>query len=236
MRLIDLSHFEVLTVPQNQGELLRALTLRTQKMSASRFAYVRLPTPFNMLLYGVYPRVLTNFPDHIVREYIAYAQNPFSMVVKALETGQPCLFSDGVLSEEIQFYKDMQNAGFTNGIIFPILNDSKDSAFLYFFNHSVDKSWIYQHIGRPMSILVELVDMAITGNTELCPQFVVPGLTDRVSVIMRYKAQGLTNQEIADELGVQPDSIKKAIKRFSERLGGLSTIELVYRLTKMGIL
>jgi hypothetical protein len=36
--------------------------------------------------------------------------------------------------------------------------------------------------------------------------------------------------------GIKPDTVKKILKRFSGRLGGYSTTELIYHMTKLGML
>lgn len=235
MRAIDLKPFELLNVPRSQGELMRALNRLTLQLGAARFGYVQLPSPRCLLRNGVVPRLLTNFPDYITQEYLKRAEYPFSQVIRALMMEHPVFFSDCKRSEEVYFNQLCRQSGFSDGIVFPIQN-AQHAAFVYFFDKPVDKSWVSGYLDTPMANIAELVHMAILARPHLCPDFGIPGLTPRIREVMDLKARGYTNESVAESLGVKPDTIKKTIRRFSDRLGGRSTAELIYHLTKLGMI
>lgn len=235
MRAVDLKPFEILTIPENQSELLRALVVLMESTGAERFGYVQLPKPFSLLERGVRPRMLSNYPDHIMRDYLRVAKKPFSMIMKAITTRQPVFFTDALTPEEVLFQRLGQQSGFQDGVIIPI-RDTEDAVFCFAFRQPINRRWVDERYSRSMATLSMLVHMGIQGRQSLCPEFQVPGFTPRIKQILSLKARGLTNEQVAQILGVKPDTIKKAIRRFSERLGGLSTVELVHHMTKLGMI
>lgn len=235
MRAIDLTSYQTLTIPESTGELMRAMNRLAQRLGAARFAYVLLPKPFHLLKRGVYPRVLTNFPDHIIQSYMSYAREPFSLVIRAVSLRRPVYFSDDITPEEVYFRRLSAMAGLPEGVIIPI-EGTDNAALAYAFSKPISRDWVQAHRYGSIALTGKLVHMAVMGRPELCPPFVVPGLTDRVREILQLKVQGLTNEEVACRLGIKQDTVKKALQRLSSRLKGLSTMEIVYHLGKMDML
>lgn len=235
MRVVDLKPFEILTIPKDQAELMRSLAGLTEQIGADRFAYMQLPIPFDLMNVGVKPRTLTNYPDYILSEYLRSAKRPFNMAVRALTSRKPVFFSDALAPEEVLFRRISAEYGYRDGVIIPIA-DADDAVFCFAFRRPISRDWVEENFERSMNCLAMLVHMGIQGRKSLCPPFQVPGFTERVREVLALKTKGLTNEEVATALGVKPDTIKKTIRRFSERLGGLSTTELVYHMAKLGML
>jgi DNA-binding NarL/FixJ family response regulator len=53
-------------------------------------------------------------------------------------------------------------------------------------------------------------------------------LTEREMAVVRCVADGLTNKEVAAELGVSPHTVKNYLFRIFDRLGVSSRVELIY--------
>ena len=53
-------------------------------------------------------------------------------------------------------------------------------------------------------------------------------LTERETAVVRYVADGLTNREVAAELGVSPHTVKNYLFRIFNKLGVSSRVELIY--------
>lgn len=235
MRAIDLTSYETLVIPRNQGELMRAMNSMAQQLGAARFAYTQLPEAYDLLKCGVYPRMLTNYPDHILAEANRESRSPFSYAVRALTFQKPVFFSDAITPEELYFWKLSISHGLPEGVVIPI-KGTTDAVLVFIFDRPTSKDWVRTYYDSPMVKLGQMIHLAIIGNPSLCSPFVVPGLTPRVKQILRLKVWGYTNEKAAEQLGVKPDTVKKALRRFSDRMGGLSTTELVYHMTKLGML
>lgn len=233
MRLINLKPFESLIVPRNQGEVMRGLSKLAQKIGASRFAYVQLPIPFSLVKFKVYPRVLTNFPDAIFKGCI---DDRLKYITRAIRHNKPVFFSESTSSCPTPYPQKLhKEVGIVESVIFPIGGFS-NAVILYGFDQEIDRSIARTYPDSVPARLAELTHMAIAANPALCPGFLVPGLTQRVRQILILKALGDTNEEVGALLGIKPDTVKKTIRRLSDRLGGISTTELIYHLTKLGML
>ncbi len=235
MRFIDLKTYERMVIPRNQAELMRALTPMIQNLGAKRFGYLQVPTCFELINQGVIPKILTNFPEHITRDYFRNAITPLHLAHQVMANRIPAFISDSDKPDDVYFNGLLREANLCDGIIFPI-QGTDNAVFIYFFECSVDRSWLDIHRNGPMAQIAEMTHIVITARPEMAKDFEIPGWTPRAKQVMKNKARGLTNEQIAVELGVKPDTIKKAIRRLSDRLGGLSTAELIYHLTKMGML
>jgi DNA-binding CsgD family transcriptional regulator len=234
MHEIDLNNYQSITLPKNKAELMRGLNAITQEMGCVRFAYVQLPESYELLKAGVLPKMLTNYPEIVTREYLKKAKEPFSFVVRSLRNREAVFFHDAILSEEVYFLLIGQEVGLIDGVIIPI-EGVKNAAMAYAFESNVTNNWVANYNKSDMVQITKIIDMIIRAN-HLCDAFDIPGLTERTRRMLLLKAQGLTNAQVGDKLGVQPDTIKKALKRLGERLGGLSTIEIVYHLATMSII
>ena len=64
----------------------------------------------------------------------------------------------------------------------------------------------------------------------------VPRLTPRESEVLPLLAQGLSNKEIARELGVSPDTVKDHLARMYGKLDACDRTEAVSRARTIGLL
>jgi len=220
---------------KNQGEMLRVLSLIAKDQGAARIGYVQLPTPLSFLQHGVYPRMVINFPEHILKDYLRRAYSPFSMVKLAVVERQPVFFDQAKSEEELYFVDLMSNAGFDHGVLVPIPK-TESACMVYAFNNNPSRAWMLENFEIEMQDVAVVTHMTISANTEACPAFKVPGFTPRVEQLLRLKIAGYTGEAAARELGVKHDTVKKMLKRSSDRLGGVSTTELIYHLAKLGVL
>ena len=65
---------------------------------------------------------------------------------------------------------------------------------------------------------------------------IAPALSAREEVVLAMLADGLTNREIADELGRSPDTIKDHVSSIYKRLGATNRARAIKRAHDLGLL
>jgi DNA-binding NarL/FixJ family response regulator len=78
-----------------------------------------------------------------------------------------------------------------------------------------------------------LVEAAVAG---LSRRPAVPELTVREEVVLRMLADGLTNREIADELGISPHTVKDHLTSVYRRLEATNRASAITRARDLGLL
>lgn len=235
MRLIDLNLLNPIELPKSKAELTRGLSEFTLSFGVTRFGYFRLPANFDLLNHGVRPRTVNNFPEQLLKEYLDVSRTPFGILRRAIRSRAPLWISDTLNEEERLFLRLLQGFGYQDGLVVPIDIES-NAVMLYAFDTLDRNLWPEKHHNTPLHSICRMVNMAATTDTSLSEDFVIPGLTPRVRQMVKLKARGFTYDEIGRQMGIQPDSAKKSLTRLSKRLGGLHTVELVYQLTRMGMI
>lgn len=236
MKAKNLSQLAKLDVPRTQSELTWALSGMARGLGASRFSYIQLPMPLRLVEYGVRPKILTSFPDELMRSYYRSRAAPFAISRHVIETRQFLRMADS-LEGGLQVpavWLEARERGFGGGYIFPVDN-SPDTVFIYGFDGETPESPDFHYKSEAPTIL-ELVRVATKGEPNLLPDFGVPGLTAQRRKILLLKTEGYTNEGIAEKMGVKPDSVKKAVSRLSAALGGMNTTEIIYHLAKLGLI
>lgn len=234
MRLVDLRPLHKLELPRNNGELTRALTEMVVDLGASRFGYIEIPHAPDLMRFGVRPRLLTNFPSYLIDNYVEQAKEPFSQVIRAIQEDRPHFSRDALLVEEEYFWLESKKVGYVDGLICPIPHAR--AAFCYAFDRIDYSRWPMAHYESELGSIAAKLHWAACRHNSIVPPFTVPGYTQRIRRIFELKANGRTNEEIGRMLKIRPESVKKAIGRFCQRLGGISTYEAIYHLTKMDLL
>jgi DNA-binding CsgD family transcriptional regulator len=235
MPTIKVKTLRQIAASSSESEMLRVLSLIAKDRGAARIAYVQLPMPLSLLQYGVYPRVVTTFPEYIVKEHLRLASSPFNMAELAVTTGKPVFFDQAESAEELHFVKLLSDAGLSHGIFTPIPN-TESACMVYAFNNNPSRAWMLENFEIEMQDVAVVTHMTVAAKTSVCPAFKVPGFTPRVEQLLRLKIAGYTGEAAARELGIKHDTVKKMLKRASDRLGGVSTTQLIYHLTKLGVL
>jgi DNA-binding CsgD family transcriptional regulator len=220
-----------ITKVKNAPQMLRVLSVLAE---GARVGYVELPEHLPLLKWGVLPRLLTNFPEPALKNYLRTAAQPFSAVARCVATQSPILFSEFESKEECCFFDFMKELGFLQGVIMPI-NGSHRSSLIFAFNWGPDSPWVERFVGK-MQERATIVNLVIKSAGNHYVTHAVPGFTARVKEILTLKTEGYTNQQVGVQLGIKQDTVKKTLKRATERLGGVSTTELIYHLTKLGLL
>ena len=77
--------------------------------------------------------------------------------------------------------------------------------------------------------IVELVREAVSADAPATPAFAEAALTNRELQVLRLMASGATNREIADELHVSAESVKKHARAIYRKLGVRNRTEAVRR-------
>lgn len=211
----------------------------TRRLGADYFAVAQLPRPHSSVNRGIFPRYITNAPQDMLEVYQG-SPNSFCKAIELLQEGRDWYFwwTKAGLPTESPNSILMRQFGVKEGV------SLVDSGFIYdtalaFFTTSlapnVFREKMQVHLGR-IREEVRVVAPLTHGIEDLMRPPIVPGLTPRIRTIMRLKVDGLTDEEIADQLCVQPDTVKKALRRFRQRLQVNNTVELTHLLTRLNVI
>lgn len=88
----------------------------------------------------------------------------------------------------------------------------------------------------PSALAAQLRAIIADPTQDRLPRVEVPRLTPRESEVLPLLAQGLSNKEIARELGVSPDTVKDHLARMYGKLDACDRTEAVSRARTIGLL
>lgn len=105
-------------------------------------------------------------------------------------------------------------------------------------------AWAFWHKDREVSVLVGLLRRVMAGQRLLTPegwagaeaQRLAESLTSREWEVLLYLDQGLSNQQIAERLGISARTVEKHVGSLRGKLGARSRLEAVARARALGLL